>query len=132
MPGPDTGVVNLTNRANVSFNDLISGWMIANYADDNGIPGLQTKYTYKTYDMRDAVRHTVSNNPSLQVYPLNPVVISGTGFGLGNLTARSGSGNYFLFSRSAGGPARTFRYLNSDLTTSATSSGATFIVLRTQ
>ena len=132
VPGPDTGVVNLTNRANVSFNDLISGWMIANYADDNGIPGLQTKYTYKTYDMRDAVRHTVSNNPSLQVYPLNPVVISGTGFGLGNLTARSGSGNYFLFSRSAGGPARTFRYLNSDLTTAATFSGATFIVLRTQ
>ncbi len=133
VPGPDTGVVNLTNHAgNVSFNELISGWMIANYADDIGIPGLQTKYTYKTYDMRDAVRHVVSNQPSQQVYPLNPVVVSGTGFGLGNLSALSGSGNYFLFSRAAGGPARTFRLLNSDLTTAASFSGATFIVLRTQ
>jgi len=133
VPGPDTGVVNLTNHAgNVSFNDLISGWMIANYADDIGVPNLQTKYTYKTYNMRDAVRHVVSNNPALQVYPLNPVVISGTGFGLGNLTARSGSGNYFLFSRGAGAPARTFRLLNSDLTTAASFNGATFIVLRTQ
>jgi hypothetical protein len=132
VPGPDTGVVNLTKHANVSFNELISGWMIANYADDNGIPGLQTKYTYKTYDMRDAVRHAASNNPSLQVYPLTPIPINGTGFGLGNLTARSASGNYFLFSRAAGGPARTFRFLNSDLTTAASFSGATFIVLRTQ
>jgi len=133
IPGPDTGVVNLTNHAgNVSFNDLISGWMIANYADDNGIPNLQTKYTYKTYDMRDAVRRTVSNQPALQIYPLQPIVISGTGFGLGNLQARSGSGNYFVFSRAAGGPARTFRFLNSDLTTAASFSGASFIVLRTQ
>jgi hypothetical protein len=132
VPGPDTGVVNLTNHAGTSFNELISGWMVANYADDNGIPSLQTKYTYKTYDMRDAVRHTVSNNPALQVYPLQPIVISSTGFGLGGLTARSGSGNYFLFSRSAGGPARSFRLLNSDLTTAATFNGATFILLRTQ
>jgi hypothetical protein len=133
VPGPDTGVVNLTNHAgNVSFNELISGWMIANYADDLGIPNLQTKYTYKTYNMRDAVRHVVSNQPSLQVYPLNPIVITGTGFGLGNLTARSGSGNYFTFSRADGGPARTFRFLNGDLTTAASFSGATFIVLRTQ
>jgi len=133
VPGPDTGVVNLTNHAgNVSFSDLISGWMVANYADDIGINNLQTKYTYKTYDMRDAVRHVVSNQPAQQIYPLNPVSIQGTGFGLGGLTARSGSGNYFIFSRAAGGPARTFRFLNSDLTTAASFSGATFVVLRTQ
>ena len=133
VPGPDTGVVNLTNHASgVSFNELISGWMIANYADDTGIPNLQTKYTYKTYDMRDAVRHVVSNQPAQQIYPLNPVAISGTGFGLGGLTAMSGSGNYFTFSRAGGGPARTFRLLNSDLTTAASFPGASFIVLRTQ
>jgi hypothetical protein len=133
VPGPDTGVVNLTNHAdNVSFSELISGWMVANYADDIGINNLQTKYTYKTYDMRDAVRHVVSNQPAQQIYPLNPVSIQGTGFGLGGLTAMSGSGNYFLFSRAAGGPARTFRFLNSDLTTAASFSGATFVVLRTQ
>ncbi len=133
VPGPDTGVVNLRVHAgNVSWEDLNSGWLIANYADDNGIPGLLTKFTYKTYDMRDAVRHVVSNQPALQVYPLQPITISGTGFGLGSLTARSGSGNYFLFNRAAGGPARTFRFLNSDLTTAASFSGASFVVLRTQ
>lgn len=132
IPGPDTGVVNLTNHTNVSFNELISSWMITNYTDDNGIPNLPAKYTYKTYDMRDAVKHTVSNNPQLQVYPLQPITITGTGFGLGSLTARSGSGNYFLFSRAAGGPARSFRFLNSDLRTAASFSGATFILFRTQ
>jgi hypothetical protein len=133
VPGPDTGVVNLTNHAgNVPFTELISGWMVANYADDIGIANLETKYTYKTYDMRDDVRKTVSNQPSQQIYPLNPVSIQGTGFGLGGLTARSASGNYFIFSRAAGGPARTFRFLNSDLTTAASFSGATFVVLRTQ
>jgi len=111
---------------------LNSGWLAANYADDVGIANLQTLYTYKTYDMRDAVRKTVSNQPAQQIYPLTPVTISGTGFGLGGLTAMSASGNYFIFSRAANGPARTFRFLNSDLTTAASFTGATFVVLRTQ
>jgi hypothetical protein len=133
VPGPDTGVVNLRSHAgNVSFDTLSTGWMVANYADDAGIIGLNPKYTYKTYDMRDNVRKIISNNPASQIYPLIPVTITGSGFTASNLLARSASGNYFTFSRAPAGPARTIRFLNNDLTTAASFSGATFIVLRTQ
>lgn len=133
IPGPDTGVVNLRSHAgNVPFDNLITGWMVANYADDAGIPGLSSKYTYKTYDMRDNVRKIISNNPASQIYPLNPINITGSGFVTTNIIARSASGNYFTFSRAAGGSARTFRFLSNDLITAASFSGATFVILRTQ
>jgi hypothetical protein len=132
-PGPDTGVVNLRNHAgNISFDTLSAGWMVANYADDAGIAGLSPKYTYKTYDMRDNVRKIISNNPSSQIYPLVPISVTGSGFSVTNLLARSASGNYFTFSRPPGGAARTFRFLNNDLTTVASFSGATYIILRSQ
>lgn len=132
-PGPDTGVVNLTNRAGaVPFDTLITGWMVANYADDAGIPNLSSKYTYKAYDMRDNVRKIVSNNPASQIYPLLVTAITGTGVVISNLQALSGSGDYFSFSRVAAGLARTFRMLNNDLSTAASFTGATLILLRTQ
>ena len=130
VPGPDTGVVNLITKAgNVPFDSLNSGWLVANVADDLGISGLATKYTYKTYNMRDAVAKA---NPSNPVYPLATTTITGSGFTAANLQARSATGNYFFFSRTAGGPARSFRFLNTDLTTAATFAGANLIVLRTQ
>jgi hypothetical protein len=132
VAGPDTGVINLRfNAGNVPFDTLVAGWMVANYADDAAIPGLPVKYTYKTYDMRDNVRMTVSNNPAAQIYPLKPNTITGSA-SIPNLTARSGSGNYFTFTRPPAGTARTFRLLNNDLTTAASFTGATWIVLRTQ
>jgi hypothetical protein len=132
VPGPDTGVVNLVSHAgNVSFDALSAGWMVTNYSDDAGIFGLDPKYTYKTYDMRDNIRKIISNNPSSQIYPLAPVSITGS-FTVSNLLARSASGNYFTFSRAPGGLARTFRFLNNDLTTAASFTGATYIILRTQ
>ncbi|MEO5590590.1 MAG: Ig-like domain-containing protein [Gemmatimonadaceae bacterium] len=131
VPGPDTGVVNLRSRAgNVPFDTLIAGWMVANYADDAGVPNLATKYTYKTYDMRDNVRR--ASNPTLPAYPLDVTNITSWPFVALNLQARSASGNYFSFSRVSGGPARSFRYLRTDLTSAASFSGANFIVLRTQ
>ena len=133
VPGPDTGVVNLRSHAgSVPFDTLIAGWLVANYADDLGIAGLPVKYTYKTYDMRDNVRKIVSNTPANQIYPLKPTVISGSGFASTNIQVRSGSGQYFMFTRGAAAPARTFRFLNTDLNTAATFAGATYIVLRTQ
>jgi hypothetical protein len=133
IPGPDTGVVNLRSHAgNVPFDTLVAGWMVANYADDLGISGLPAKYTYKTYDMRDNVRKSISSNPAQQIYPLQPTIIAGSGFAVSNLLARSGSGNYFSFSRGPAGPARTFRFLNNDLSTAAMFTGASFIILRTQ
>jgi len=129
VPGPDTGVVNLRTKAgNVVFDSLAAGWMTANATDDAGISGIAGKYTYRTYHMRSNVTR-VSDS---QTFPLLVTSITGPTFTANPLQARSGSGNYFRISRAAGAPARLFRMTNTDLTTAATFSGATFIIIRTQ
>ncbi|MGI9044445.1 MAG: Ig-like domain-containing protein [Gemmatimonadaceae bacterium] len=130
VPGPDTGVVNLRSKAgNVVFDSLAAGWMVANAADDAGISGLAAKYTYRTYNMRSNVARV--NNPTFS-FPLLITSINTSSFTASPLQARSASGNYFRFSRAAGAPARLFRMTNTDLTTAATFSGATLIIIRTQ
>ncbi|MEO8577039.1 MAG: Ig-like domain-containing protein [Gemmatimonadales bacterium] len=127
--GPNTGVNNLVTRAGgISFDTLVAGWMVANYADDAGIPSLATKYTYKTYDMRSNISRITQSGG----YPLVLQDLSGSGVVIPNLLARSGSGNYFRFTRAAGGPARSFRFLNSDGVTAVNFAGAVLIVLRSQ
>lgn len=127
--GPNVGVNNLVVRAgNVPFDTLIAGWMVANYADDAGIPGLATKYTYKSYNMR-------SNLSALnggRLYPLQVTDITEPGFVATSLQARSGSGDYFRFTREAAASTRSFRLLNDDGTTAASFTGATLFILRTQ
>lgn len=128
--GPDTGVVNLTkNAGGVSFETLISGWMIANYADDAGIPGLSSLYSYKVYDMRNIQQGILS---SAGPYPLKVTNISGSGFVVTGLQARSGSGNYFFALRNTGSLARTYRFLNPDGATAASFTGASWIIVRTR
>ena len=66
--GPNIGVNNLTLRAgSISFDSLVAGWMVANYADEAGIVGLNPKYTYKVYDMRSNM--AAQPNSSNQQYP---------------------------------------------------------------
>jgi hypothetical protein len=132
--GPDVGITNLTkNAGGVSFDVLVSGWMIANYADDLGITGLSPLYSYKVYDMRsNETRVDQAITGQAGVYPLNVNVISGTSYALTGLQARSGSGNYFFITRNAGTPARTFRFLNPDGTTAASFNNANWILLRTR
>ncbi len=132
--GPDTGVVNLTkNAGNVNWEVLISGWMVANFADNNSIPGLSSVFTYKVYDMRN-IETVVDANvaPRNGVYPLKVNGISTPNFAMTGLQARTGSGNYFFIARNAGSPARTFRFLNADGTTAASFTGANWILLRTR
>jgi hypothetical protein len=133
--GPDTGVVNMTkNGGNVSWDVLVSGWMAANYADNLGIPGLSSLYTYKVYDMR-IIETAIDGNAkggANGVYPLKVNTISGASYALTGLQARSGSGNYFFIARDAGAPARTFRYLNADGSTAASFTSANWILLRTR
>lgn len=129
VPGPDTGVVNLRTKAgNVVFDSLVAGWMVANFADDVGTPGMSAKHTYRTYNMRNNVSRV--NSPS-QVFPLVPTVIS-SATSSHALQVRSASGAYFRFTQPAGGPSRIFRFTNVDMTTAATFSGATLIVMRIQ
>jgi hypothetical protein len=102
VAGPDTSVANLVQHAGAPFDQIISGWLIANYADNLGIAGLDTRYSYTSWNMRDAVAGAVGGT-----YPLR-VNTPGAPF---QTTAESGSGVYFLAQRSAGAPAATFRML---------------------
>jgi hypothetical protein len=126
----DTGVVNLLKNAGVAFDPLITGFLIANYADNFGIPNLNPLYTFKVYDMRSNELAIPANS---NTYPLKITNISGTNFAQTGLQARSGGGaNYFFIARGTGTPARTFRFLNADGQTAASFTGANWILLRTR
>ncbi|HEX6054132.1 MAG TPA: hypothetical protein VFZ21_32905, partial [Gemmatimonadaceae bacterium] len=100
VAGPRSSVTNLTEKAGVPFDQIISGWLIANYADNLNIAGLDARYSYTSWNMRDAVAGAVGGNYPLRVdTPGAPVTT----------TAQSGSGVYFFANRSPGAPPATFR-----------------------
>ncbi|HUQ20425.1 MAG TPA: Ig-like domain-containing protein [Gemmatimonadaceae bacterium] len=128
--GPDIGVQNLTkNASGVSYETLIGGFLIANYADNLGIPNLSPLYTYKVYNMRSVLPPLNLNGGS---YPLKVNTITGTNYAASGQKVRSGSGVYFFITRPAGAPARTFRLLNPDGATAASFTGANWLLLRTR
>ena len=103
VAGPKTGVTNLVQQAGVPFEQIIAGWLIANYADNLGIPDLDSRYSYTSWNMRDAVTDVSRGTYPLQ--PRTPGVATQT-------TAQSGSGAYFLAQRTPGAPLSTFRMLD--------------------
>ena len=104
VAGPKTGVTNLVQHAGVSFDQIIGGWLIANYADNLGIPNLDARYSYTSWNIRDAV----AGARQAQTYPL-PTPAPGVSV---TTTAQSGSGVYFLAPRTIGAPTSTFRMLD--------------------
>jgi hypothetical protein len=102
--GPKTGVTNLVQQAGVSFDQIIGGWLIANYTDNLGIANLDARYSYTSWDMRNAVAGVVSGGN----YPLR---VQTPGVAL-TTTAQSGSGVYFTAQRTVGAPVSTFRMLD--------------------
>ena len=103
VAGPSSSVTNLVQRSGASFDQIISGWLIANYTDNLGVTGLDARYSYTSWNMRDAVAGAVGGN-----YPLR-VTTPGAPF---STTAESGSGVYFLAQRAAGAPVATFRMVD--------------------
>jgi hypothetical protein len=100
VAGPNSSVTNLVQKAGAPFDQIISGWLIANYADNLGITGLDPRYSYTSWNMRDAVAGAINTNYPLRVNtPGAPFVTN----------AQSGSGSYFLAQRAAGAPTATFR-----------------------
>ena len=102
VAGPSNDVPNLVQHAGVPFDQIISGWLIANYADNLGIANLDSRYSYTSWNMRDAVAGVAGGT-----YPLR-VLTAGAPL---TTTAQSGSGVYFLSQRPAGAPVATFRML---------------------
>ena len=103
VAGPKTGVDNLVQHAGVPFDQILSGWLIANYTDNLGISGLDARYSYVSWNMRDAIAGGSGGTYPLRVLaPGAPVTT----------TAQSGSGVYFLAQRATGAPLSTFRMLD--------------------
>ena len=101
VAGPQVGVANLQARTNVPFDQTITRWLVANYADDAGIPNVAAMYTYPSWNMRNAVLETVRlRTPSTPGYTLQVTPLSG-GQTIGN-TVRSGAGWYYDLSLAAG------------------------------
>lgn len=94
VSGPEAGVANLTRRAGVPFDSLMAGWMVANFVDNGGVPGISTRYSYRSWNVRN-VEAAVNKG----VYPLVATQIlagkSATG------TAPSAGGSYYILGTSA-------------------------------
>jgi hypothetical protein len=104
VAGPQSSVANLVQHAGVPFDQIISGWLIANYTDNLGISGLDNRYSYTSWNIRDALAGAAGGTYPLRVQTLGAVPIP--------TTVQSGSGSYFLAQRAQGAPATTFRMVN--------------------
>jgi hypothetical protein len=124
VAGPDSGVPNLTARAVVPFDSLMAGWMVAIYADGLGIPALSSRYSFLSWNYRDA-----ETNGGLAAFPLT-ITPMATGSTVPTM-ARPGSGNYFLLNSSPTTPAGRFRLL-SPSGSLVSFPGARLYILRTQ
>jgi hypothetical protein len=91
--GPETDITNLVLRTGRPFDEVIGGWLVANYTDGLNITGLNSRYSYTSWDLRD-VLSGVNNG----VYPLLVNSFPGTF----TSQAFSGSGQYYLHSRTPG------------------------------
>jgi hypothetical protein len=100
VAGPRSSVTNLVEKAGVPFDQIISGWLIANYTDNLNVAGLDARYAYASWNMRDAVAGTVGGTYPLRVQTAGAPI---------QTSAISGSGVYFQSSRAAGAPQATFR-----------------------
>lgn len=92
--GPEVDITNFTLRTGRSFDELLGGWLVANFVDGLGVGGIATKYTYTSWDLRD-VMSGVNNN----TFPLSVTTFPGTF----TSQAFSGSGNYYTHLRASPG-----------------------------
>jgi hypothetical protein len=104
VAGPSSSVTNLVQRAGAPFDQILSGWLVANYTDNLNIAGLDPRFSYTSWNMRDAIAGAAGGNYPLRVNtPGAPTTFS---------RVVSGSGAYFLAQRAAGAPVATFRMLD--------------------
>ena len=111
--GPDTGIVNFINMAKVSRDTLTKGWLVSMYTDHLGIPGLDPKYEYRSWNFRSVmppVARSVLNQPAA-VYPL---AVRAIGSGSDNIAAtnRSGTGTYYRLNVPANAGAKNVKIVD--------------------
>ena len=119
--GPQVDVANLIARARVAqYDQIVNGWLVANFADNLNVPGLPARYSYVSWNMRDVMTQANSGSFPLLVTPLvGPV----------STQVASSSGNYFRLTRNAASPPIQLRML-APAGTNLSSEYATLIVAR--
>ena len=108
VAGPRVSVANLVQHAAAPFDTIISGWMVANYADDAGIAGLGARFTYRSWNLR-----SVQAGINQGVFPLRVRTLRAGSDSI-KTEARSGSGNYFRMFNSSSTPPSSFRFVGTD------------------
>jgi hypothetical protein len=111
--GPDTGVKNFVAAVKSPVDTVVKGWLVSMYADHLGIPNLDAKYQYRSYNFRSAmppVAKAVLNQQTAS-YPL---LVQSIGSGSDNIssTNRSGSGTYYRLSVAGGAGAKNVKILD--------------------
>ena len=114
VAGPDTGVKNFATAVGASIDTVVKGWLVSMYADHLGIPNLDPKYQYRTYNFRSIMPPVARAvlNQSTATYPLR---VQAIGSGSDNITAknRSGTGTYYRLNVPAGSGAKNIKILDS-------------------
>ncbi len=130
--GPDTGVKNFTAAAGASIDTLIAGWLVSMYADHLVIPGLNAKYQWRSYNLRN-VMPPVAKSVLGQTTATYPLRVVGIGSGSDNIPAtnRSGSGTFYRLNVPANSGAKNVKVLDSSGNV-ATFAGEHVYVLRVQ
>lgn len=120
--GPQINVTNLVARAATPFDDILSGFLVAAFADDYGIAGLNSRYTIPSWNLRDAMTKYNSGTHPLLVASLPGQIVT---------QSLSGSGNYFRLTRPAASPQIRFQ-MTAAAGTPVSFDGARIYVLRLQ
>jgi Big-like domain-containing protein len=121
VAGPGNDVPNLVAAAGAPFEDILNGYLVANYTTGLGVSNLAQKYSYRSWSMRDVMSMSGVSNGTfpLLVTPLPTQVTT---------QSLSGSGNYFRLVRGANAPQATFRMLSTSGTNVDFSSARVYVV----
>ncbi|MEP7346636.1 MAG: Ig-like domain-containing protein [Gemmatimonadaceae bacterium] len=120
--GPQINIANLSARSGTPFDDILSGFLVAAFADDDGIAGLSSRYTVPSWNLRDVMTRFNTGVHPLLVAPLPGQIVT---------QSLSGSGNYFRLTRATSSPQTKFQ-MTAASGTPVSFDGARIYVLRLQ
>jgi hypothetical protein len=111
--GPDTGVKNFTGATTVPLDTVLAGWLVSMYADHLGIPGLDPKYQYRSYNFRNVMPTVARSVLGLQA-PAYPLQVASIGILPASVssTNRSGTGTYYSLGVLPNGAPMTVRIVS--------------------
>jgi hypothetical protein len=124
--GPGVGIANLTSKLSggTSLETLLTGWHVANYADNLSIPNLPQRFSYRSWNIRDVVGNAVGG-----AYPLAITTITADATQPGD--ARSSGGAVYYRFPVTGGSTGALQLTNGT-GTMAGFAGGRLVLLRTQ